>query len=296
MDVLARLLDGVRARGAVFGQAVLDPPWSLRFSLDVPLSLVTMVREHGWVVPDTGAPVPLGTRDVAVVRGPFTVADDPATPPGQVVTPADYCAPGARRLAARTCGERPDGPALLLGGAYDGGVSERLLRALPEVLVVPADDRRPGLVDLVSMEVSEDAPGQQVVLDRLLDVMLGAALRAWFDQPGAPSWYRATGDPAVDRALGLLHDDPAHPWTVTELAARTGLSRAAFARRFTTAVGEPPMRYLTGWRLALAADLLRGSDATVAGIARRVGYANAFALSVAFKRVHGITPSERRRI
>ncbi|MEU6715696.1 AraC family transcriptional regulator [Nonomuraea sp. NPDC046802] len=297
MDVLAGLLDGVRARGAVFGQAVLAPPWSLRFALGAPLTLITMVRERGWIVPEQGAPVPIGTRDMAVVRGPFTIADDPATRPRQVVTEADYCAPGARRLAARTCGERPDGPALLLGGAYDGGVSERLLRALPEVLVVAADERQRALVDLVTGEVTEDTPEQQVVLDRLLDLMLGATLRAWFGRPGTPArGHRVTGDPAIDHALGLLQDDPAHPWTVAELAARTGLSRAAFARRFTTAVGEPPMRYLTGRRIALAADLLRDSDATVAAIARRVGYANPFALSVAFKRVHGITPSERRRI
>ncbi|GAA3617856.1 AraC family transcriptional regulator [Nonomuraea rosea] len=297
------LMDGVRARGALFGQAVLDPPWSLRFAAGAPLTLITMVRQRAWLVPAAGPPVPLGTGDVAVVRGPepFTVADDPAlandAPPRHVVTAADYCDPAAVPLAARTCGARQDGAALLLGGAYDGaGVTERLLRALPEVLVVAGGDRHRPLLDLVAGEVTRDVPGQQVVLDRLLDVMLGATLRSWFDRPGGtvPEWHRAMGDPVVDQALRLLHDDPAHPWTVASLAARTGVSRAAFARRFTARVGEPPMRYLAGWRIALAADLLRESDATVSAIARRVGYANAFALSVAFKRIHGITPTERR--
>lgn len=98
----------------------------------------------------------------------------------------------------------------------------------------------------------------------------------------------------VAEALRLLHDDPAHPWTVAELATGIGASRATLARRFTAAVGEPPMAYLAGWRTALAADLLRRTDATVGSIARKVGYANAFALSVAFKRRRGTTPTEHR--
>ena len=82
--------------------------------------------------------------------------------------------------------------------------------------------------------------------------------------------------------------------TVAGLAAATGASRAAFARRFTALVGQPPMTYLTHWRLDLAADLLRKDDVTVDTVARQVGYANAFALTVAFKRVRGITPRQHR--
>lgn len=134
------------------------------------------------------------------------------------------------------------------------------------------------------------------MLDRLLDLALIASLRAWFARPEAqaPGWYRALSDPVVGPALRLVHDDPAHPWTLAELATRSGASRAAFARRFTTLVGAPPMTYVTGWRLTVAADLLRQTDATVETIARRVGYANAFALSVAFKRVRGTTPRTHR--
>lgn len=102
-------------------------------------------------------------------------------------------------------------------------------------------------------------------------------------------------DPIAGAALRLMHDDPAHPWTVASLAARVGVSRALFARRFTELVGEPPMTYLTAWRLALAADLLRGPDGTVASVARQVGYGTPFALSAAFKRAHGVSPSHHRR-
>ncbi len=106
---------------------------------------------------------------------------------------------------------------------------------------------------------------------------------------------RTQGDPVVSRALRLLHEDPAHRWSVAELASRTAVSRSSLARRFTALVGEAPMTYLTGRRITLAADLLRETDYTVESIARRVGYGNAFALSVAFKRVRGLSPTAHRR-
>ena len=92
-----------------------------------------------------------------------------------------------------------------------------------------------------------------------------------------------------------MQHHPEHPWTVAELAAAGGVSRAAFARRFTDVVGEPPMTFLTGWRLALAADLLREPGATLATVARQVGYSTPFALSTAFKRAYGVSPRDHRR-
>ncbi|WP_067811894.1 AraC family transcriptional regulator [Actinomadura kijaniata] len=307
MDALTDLLDGVRARGALFSQTLFDPPWGLRFATRAPLHLVAMLRGTGWVVPDAGEPVRLETGDVAIVRGPrpFTVADRPGTPPCFVVHDAETCTmpDGSElrdeiRIGPRLCGMGRNETDLLLSGMYEVGseVSRRLLAALPEVLRVPAAEYRSSAMDLVTEEIARDAPGQQVVLDRLLDLVLISTLRHWFDRPDArpPAWYAAMSDPVVGRALRLMHDDPARSWTVASLAAGCGVSRAALARRFTAMVGEPPMGYLTDWRITLAAELLRGTDATVGAIARRVGYANAFALSVAFKRLRGVTPTEYR--
>ncbi len=98
----------------------------------------------------------------------------------------------------------------------------------------------------------------------------------------------------VGHVLRLMEADPAHPWTLQALAARTGVSRANLARRFTALVGQPPMTYRRERRLALTADLLRDADATLATVADRVGFANAFALSAAFKREHGVSPSQYR--
>ncbi|MFF7655712.1 cupin domain-containing protein [Streptomyces sp. NPDC007983] len=206
----------------------------------------------------------------------------------------------ARRAALdpRTCGVGEAGSALLISGAYEGraGISDRLLDALPQFIVVPERDSDRSLLALVTEELRRDKPGQQAVLDRLLDLLLVSTLRAWFDRPQnhAPVWYRTTDDSIVASALRLMHDHPAHPWTVATLAAKAGASRSGLARRFARHVGEPPMSYLASWRVALAADLLRDTDATVSSIACKVGYSNTFALSVAFKRCRGITPTQHR--
>ncbi|WP_367131204.1 AraC family transcriptional regulator [Saccharothrix sp. HUAS TT1] len=305
MDALAGLLNGPRARGAFLMRTVLDPPWSLRVEDRAPLTVVALVRGDGWLLPHDGEPAPLRAGDVAVLRGPdpYALADDPATPvqavvhPGGITTTPDGSALCEQwGLGVRTWGANADGSVVLLSGAYqlDSEVSGRLLSALPPSLVVPRAELP--LVPLLADEVARDEPGQEAVLDRLLDLLLISVLRAWFCRPEAraPAWYSAHADPVVGRALRLLHGDPARPWTVGSLAGAVGVSRAALARRFTELVGEPPMAYLTDWRLALAADLLREPGATVGAVARRVGYSTAFALSTAFKRERGVSPSEHR--
>jgi AraC-like DNA-binding protein len=134
------------------------------------------------------------------------------------------------------------------------------------------------------------------LLARLLDLVLVIALRAWCTRPEAtpPAWYRALTDPAMGEALRLLHEDPAHRWTVASPAAKVGMSRAAFAQRFAALVGRPPLGHLTDWRMTLAADLRRDTRQTVATVARQVGYRDPFAFSVAFKRARGRTPSSWR--
>jgi AraC-like DNA-binding protein len=178
--------------------------------------------------------------------------------------------------------------------AHVGAVGHRLLGALPDVLVLPGAAWESPLVPMLAAEIAKDVPGQEVVLDRLLDLLLIAVLRTWFARPDAdpPAWYRAADDPVVGRALRMLRNNPAHPWTVAGLATEIGISRAALARRFTELVGEPPMTYLTNWRIMLAADLLAEPGRTLDSVARAVGYATPFALSSAFKRVRGISPRD----
>ena len=148
---------------------------------------------------------------------------------------------------------------------------------------------------MLEAEIDVTDPGQDTVLDRLLDLLLIATLRVWFAKTeSAPRWFSAYGDPVVGKALRAVHNDLAHPWTLTELARLVGVSRATLAKRFHDLVGVPPMAYLTDWRMRRAADLLRGHDLTLGAIAERVGYASPYALSNAFRRERGMSPREYR--
>ncbi|PXX66325.1 AraC family transcriptional regulator [Nocardia tenerifensis] len=290
--------------------SLLAPPWSLHIRDEAPLTVVSMVRGGGWIMMgkrgSQAAPRQLCEGDVAIFRGPdhYTVADDPATEPqifihpGNVTKTADgetLCE--TLSLGVRQWGTDADGATMMVTGTYEsaGAASQRLLRALPPLIVLQRGDFDTRILDILVDEAIRDEPAQGAVLDRLLDMVLIAALRAWFARNDAPAWYHAYGDPLVGKALRLLQHNPAHGWTVAGLAEAVGVSRAALARRFTDLVGEPPMSFLTEWRLALAADLLAESDATIESIARQVGYGSAFALSTAFKRHFGVSPRDHRQ-
>jgi AraC-like DNA-binding protein len=306
VDAIAGFLDGPRAREAFLLRASMDPPWSLRIVDEAPLTIVAMVRGEAWVLPDDGEPVLLRAGDVALMRGPdpYTMADDPATEPQVAILPGQVCRSlvdgslliDSWRLGVRSWGNAADGATVMLVGTYqlDGEVSRRLLRALPALVVMREDDWDSPVVALLSAEIVRDEPGQEAVLDRLLDLLVITVLRDWFARPGAPPWYRAYGDPVVGHALRLLQHNPAHAWTVDELARECGISRAALARRFQELVGEPPIAFLTSWRIALAADLLLEPGATIGSVAEQVGYGTPFALSTAFKRLRGMSPREHR--
>jgi AraC-like DNA-binding protein len=307
MDALAALLDGPRARGAFLLRAVLDPPWSLRVQDEAPLTLVAVARGSAWIAFEGEEPVRLPQGTVAVTRGPdpYVMADDLATPVQVIIHPGQRCSSPdgedvsqAMALGVRTWGNSLDGDDVMLVGSYgmEGETSRRLLSALPRLVVLAEEEVRSPLVGLLAEEIVRDEPGQEAVLDRLLDLLLIAVLRTWFARPEAeaPGWYRALGDPVVGQALRMLQNAPEHPWTVASLASEVGVSRAALARRFNELVGEPPMAFLTGWRLALAADLLLEPGATIGSVADQVGYGSAFALSAAFKRERGMSPREHR--
>jgi len=305
MDALVGFLNGPRARGAFLLRSVLDPPWSLRIRDEAPLTIMAVVRGTAWVAHDDESPVEMRAGDVAVIRGPehYTVADAPTTPPQVVIHPGQVCTtPDGVNVAdsmsqgVRTWGNNPNGGTVLLTGTYEGAgeISRRLVDALPPLVVLRDGEWDCPVIPLLAAEIGKDDFGQEAVLDRLLDLLVVAALRAWFARHEAPAWYRAHTDPIVGHAVRLLHNNPAHPWTVATLAREVGVSRAALARRFSDLVGEPPMAFLTGWRLALAADLLLEPGATVGAVARRVGYTSPFTFSTAFKRRYGTSPQAHR--
>jgi AraC-like DNA-binding protein len=313
MDVLGGLLDGVRARGAFVLRLSLNAPWSMRIQDDAPLTLICMTRGDAVLLTDAGDTVVVRPGDVAVAKGVgatgqssmhYLFADDARTEPQVVIHPGNRCTTlrgedlrFAMSVGVRTWGNAAEGSHRAVICAYQdrSEVSSRLLDALPTMFVLRAQDLQTPLVGLLAEEAGRDGPGQEPYLDRLLDLLLMDVVRTWFDRDvNAPTWWRAEHDPIVGPALRLLYNNPEHGWTVANLAAAVGCSRALLARRFNEAVGEPPISFLTNWRLALAADMLRSGPITIAAIARQIGYGTPFALSSAFKRAYGMSPNSYR--
>jgi AraC-like DNA-binding protein len=238
--------------------------------------------------------------DIVLIRGPSKHFMGNA-PDADVVSfighPSTGPVGGARRL---TFGTGSGDPTTFFCGAYtfEGDLCAGLLAGLPHLTVVraPAGSSLRATLDLFASEILRDAPGQQALLDSLLDVILVQGLRERLaaDVEAAPAWFRAMDDPAVGTALRAVHADPARAWTVADLAAESSVSRATFARRFTALLGVAPLTYVTDWRMALAREQLRDGDVGLAAVARSLGYASEFSFAAAFKRHHGVAPGRWR--
>jgi AraC-like DNA-binding protein len=254
-----------------------------------------------WLLPGAEAePIPLSAGDAVFVAQAKTVAlaNDPSTPLVLATQEMDD--------AWRPAEPRDRGPAttVLMCGSYRFNRirPHPMLTELPDIIHIP---RRAGrhselsaVIELLGNELDGRRPGTDALVSGLLDVMLLYILRTWYlDQAPAPAtgWSAALRDPAIGAALQYLHRDPVRPWTVEELGRRVGLSRAAFARRFTMLVGRPPLDYLTWWRMTQAGVLVRRDDSPLTSIAQRTGYTSESAFNRAFKREFGTTPGMYRR-
>ncbi|HEY0002299.1 MAG TPA: AraC family transcriptional regulator [Actinoplanes sp.] len=310
MDVLSDVITVMRTGRPRSARLAWHAPWAQEFA-SVPGAAGFQVILQGpcWLIRPGAEPVPLAAGDVVFRphgRG-HTLADNPSTRP--VTEACDPNDPRAlQRYATGTVGE-PAGagiPATVtLCGAYelDPARAHPLLHDLPDLIHLPAHlGRHPELratVDLLAAELERPRLGTDAIVPALLDTLLLHILRAWLGQQPTPAvatgWASALNDPTTAAALQAMHREPARPWTVASLAAEAGLSRAPFARRFTALLGQPPLTYLTWWRMTTAARLLQESDAPLGVIAAQVGYTSEFAFATAFKRRHGIAPGRYRR-
>ncbi len=312
-DVLSEMLRAVRLTGSVFFNGLFSAPFRIispkRFDERTPLarlhhiSIFHMVASgHCTFQTKTGECRDLGPGDILLM--PF--ADAHAFwsgEPKEIAYVPDIVQPGSIE-------------GMLMVDYGGGGEQTRLVcgylesseflfapvfRTLPEVLVEHAADGK--ISEMIASNVREiialvDAatPGSQLMLGRLMEMLFVEVLRRHVTRlpDDSKGWFAAINDPIVGRALQLVHADPGQHWTAEGLAREAGTSRTVLAERFNALLGRPPIEYVTSWRIQLAAERLRGTDASIAKIAADVGYESEAAFNRAFKRVSGITPGRWR--
>jgi AraC-like DNA-binding protein len=186
--------------------------------------------------------------------------------------------------------------------ACDPKLSQAFLAGLPPLIKVsirndPSGQWLENSLKFSVTEAASRAAGSSAMLAKLSEVLFAETLRRYLRQlpEGQTGWLAGARDAQVGKALTLLHHRPAHPWTLSALARETGVSRTVLSQRFRHFLGEPPMAYLTRWRLGLGARALTSTDASVAQIAFDVGYESEAAFNRAFKREFGLPPARYRK-
>jgi AraC-like DNA-binding protein len=253
-----------------------------------------------WLRVGDGAPVRLLPGDVVLV--PTGVAHSLLSEPDAVGTRFDRDTKRAQMSEVGRLTLGGDGALtriLCAAYEYDHEVARPLMSALPPMLHVTGVDPAGGLgatLRLLTSELGTRAPGASTAVDRLIDLLFIHVLREWLtrNEGTGVSWLSALSDPTTAAALSYIHERPDRLWSADSLARAVGVSRATLARRFTSLVGQPPLTYLTRWRMDLAAQALRDTTQPIDVIARQVGYSSEYAFSRAFSRSRGTPPGRYR--
>lgn len=291
VDPLSEALELVRARCVITGGFTVSGDWSVRFRPTAALKLKGLVRGSCWLVTDGSAPQRLGQGNVAVFNrtGPFVLCSDPSLPP--VEEPAAQLQPPDI--------DAPEGAVVAIGGHIDLDRSgdELLLALLPRLSLLAEAQQVFRLLEQLLEERSATLPGAGFASDQYAQLLLVAVLRAVLSREAAtrPGWLTVLADPDLRPALTLMHAEPGRAWSLDELARAAAMSRTRFATRFREASGQPPVAYLTRWRIRLAERALRETDTTVAALAAELGYASESSFSHAFARTVGVSPGRYRR-
>jgi AraC-like DNA-binding protein len=299
MDPLSDVLSLLKPRSYVSAGFDAGGDWSIQFSdQHGRIKCYAVVSGACWLsvegVPD---PVRLKAGDCFVLPSgrPFRLASDMALTP----VDAGTVFPPARDGGVVTF--NGGGDFFLVGSrfAVSGDRAGILLGMLPPIVHIRKEADQAALrwsVERMMQELHERQPGGFLVAQHLAHMMLVQALRLHLEgAKGGVGWFFALTDKQVGAAINAMHADPAHRWTLQELAERAGMSRSSFALRFKEKVGEAPMEYLTRWRMLLAGDRLASSGDPVSAIALSLGYESESAFSTAFKRVMGCSPRQYGR-
>lgn len=301
MDVLGDVLAMTRIGSTVVCAIDLVAPWGVRVEPENQVSFIIVRRGTCWLTSKTVAdPIELIQGDVVLLMpgGSHTMS----SPREASIRPRDEIL--AERVVDAGRVDPSDGSVTAIyHGIYhfDHDGPHPLLSLLPSVLHIPADEvqtdeaLRPAIQILLG-ELGRNAPGADTAISRLQDALFVFVVRRWLERgPESKGWLRGLSDDSIGKSIAEMHAAPEKHWTVESLAAAVSMSRAAFAKRFNELVGEPPMTYLTRWRMDAAARLLRESDWAIARIAARVGYEGETSFSRAFRRDRQMAPGAYRR-
>jgi AraC-like DNA-binding protein len=304
VDPLGEALHVLRMSGTFYTRCAFSAPWGLVLPA-FPGSLMFHIVTSGrcWIEVDGAEPRLLQTGDLGLV--PHGEGHRLVSAPG-IMGPALFDLPReviSERYEILRQGGGCAETGLVCGTVrFDDPAAQRLVALLPQIISVesmssPQQEWLQSTLRLIVAEARELRPGGETIITRLADILVIQAIRAWIEQdPAAQTgWLGALRDPKIGGAIALIHRNPARDWTVAELAHQVAMSRSAFAARFNALVGEPPMQYVTHWRMQVAQNLLHEDGATVGEIALQLGYQSEAAFSRAFKRFHGISPGGVRR-
>jgi AraC-like DNA-binding protein len=303
MDVLTDVLNTLELKGWLSSRRELTPPWRYDFAASKDSMFHVLGFGGAYLhVEGEARPIRVGDGDVVLFPAghPHSLYDDPTSPLTRLVHLDYHPQRGHHVVYGEGEGPKP----LLLCGAFHFEYPNDfpLLHRLPKLIHISGAQVRldQGFADLVRFIARESAsqlPGAQVMLRRLTELLFIQVIRLWIDQQAEASvgWVGALRDQPLSAALGLIHQSPEYRWTVQELAEAVALSRSAFSARFTELVGEPPMTYLTRWRMLKATRLLK-NEVRMETIAELLGYKSEVAFRKAFKREIGMPPARYRKV
>jgi AraC-like DNA-binding protein len=291
-DPLSQVFSLLDVRAARCTRFEAGGNWSYRFPAKPALKFGAVLRGDCWIDFGDEAHHRLVAGDCFLLANApaYVLANDERLAPEDGVAAFDW----TRSDVARHAGC----DTVLLAGSFGFEVSdaELLLDALPRFLLIPSRSPSASVIhstlQILDLEIRGTGIGAAVLTDRLADVLLVQVIRAALDQRAGEGlgWINALADARIGRAIRLMHDNAAHPWTLDALADAIAMSRSAFSKRFKSLVGLAPLDYLLRWRMRLARDRLR-RGATVSAIAAQLGYASESAFGHAFKRVYGHAPT-----
>jgi AraC-like DNA-binding protein len=315
MDVLSEVLSVVRLEGALFFHGEFSAPWCFTSSRSSAVATCLfpdtrhLILYHFLTEGRAYARLPDGRRE-ELTAGDIVViphGDPHMLGNGSPTAPVDSFQTFSKNLT--------DGlKAVQFGGGgeitrfvcgfmtCEPRLGEVVLAGLPRMLKVHVDDEPSGqwLENSIRFSVGEvdgSNAGSALVHARLAEVLFVETLRRYINAlpPDQVGWLAGARDPVIGQALARLHQEPAHHWTLSELARRTGLSRTRLSERFRHFLGESPMAYLAQWRLQLGAEMLQSTEDSVAEVAATVGYGSEAAFNRAFKREFDCPPAQYRR-